>query len=90
MTPSRTSSPGPIDGDLGSVHADGGPGDPLDEGAHGAEGSLDAMPVFALWQEILVSLGGLAFVSLLLLVFVLVARFLAPRVLGRDDGSSQD
>jgi hypothetical protein len=48
------------------------------------------MPVFAVLQEILVALGGLAFVSLLLFVFVLVARFLAPRVLGKDDGSSRD
>ena len=48
------------------------------------------MVVFALVQEILVALGGLAFVSLLLFVFVLVARFLAPRVLGRDDGSTSD
>ena len=47
------------------------------------------MPVLALVQEILVALGGLAFVSLVLAIFVLVARFLAPRVLGRDDGSSQ-
>jgi hypothetical protein len=48
------------------------------------------MPVLAVLQEILVAVGGLAFVSLLLLVFVLVARFLAPRLLGRDDGSSRD
>ena len=47
------------------------------------------MPVLALVQEILVALGGLAFVSLVLAIFVLVARFLAPRVLGKDDGSSQ-
>ena len=46
------------------------------------------MPAFALIQEVLVALGGLAFVSLLLLIFVLVARFLAPRVLGKDDGST--
>jgi hypothetical protein len=46
------------------------------------------VPAFALVQEILVALGGLAFVSLLLAIFVLVARFLAPRVLGKDDGSS--
>jgi hypothetical protein len=45
---------------------------------------------FAVLQEILVALGGLAFVSLLLFLFVLVARFLAPRVLGRDDGSTRD
>jgi hypothetical protein len=48
------------------------------------------MLVLAVLQEILVALGGLAFVSLLLFVFVLVARFLAPRVLGRDDGSTRD
>jgi hypothetical protein len=48
------------------------------------------MPVLGVLQEILVAVGGLAFVSLLLFLFVLVARFLAPRVLGRDDGSSQD
>ena len=48
------------------------------------------MPVFAVLQEVLVALGGLAFVSLLLFVFVLVARFLAPRVLGKDDGSTRD
>ena len=46
------------------------------------------MPVFALIQEVLVALSGLAFVSLLLAIFVLVARFLAPRLLGKDDGSS--
>jgi len=46
------------------------------------------MPVFALIQEVLVALGGLAFVSLLLAIFVLVARFLAPRLLGKDDGST--
>ena len=48
------------------------------------------MPVFAVLQEILVALGGLVFVSLLLFLFVLVARFLAPRVLGKDDGSTRD
>ena len=53
-----------------------------------AEGTLGAMVVLALIQEVLVALGGLAFVCLLLAVFVLVARYLAPRVLGRDDGSS--
>jgi len=49
---------------------------------------LAAMVVVALIQEVLVALGGLAFVCLLLAVFVLVARYLAPRVLGKDDGSS--
>ena len=37
---------------------------------------------------LLIALGGLAFVSLLLAILVLVARFLAPRVLGKDDGST--
>jgi len=46
------------------------------------------MPLFALLQEVLVALGGLAFVCLLLFVFVLVARFLAPRLLGDRDGST--
>jgi len=46
------------------------------------------MPVLAVLQEILVAIGGFAFVCLLLCLFVLVARFLAPRVLGRDDGST--
>jgi hypothetical protein len=77
-------------GDLGALHADGGPRHPLDQSAHRAEGTLGAMPVLAVLQEILVALGGLAFVSLLLFLFVLVARFLAPRVLGKDDGSSRD
>ena len=44
----------------------------------------------ALVQEVLVALGGLAFVSLVLAIFVLIARFLAPRLLGKDDGSSHD
>jgi hypothetical protein len=39
---------------------------------------------------LLVALGGLAFVCLVLAIFVLIARFLAPRILGRDDGSSLD
>jgi len=47
------------------------------------------MPVFAFLEALLVALGGLAFVCLLLAVFVLVARFIAPRLLGKDDGSSQ-
>ena len=46
------------------------------------------MVTFALLKEVLVALGGLAFVCLVLAVFVLVARFLAPRLLGKDDGSS--
>jgi hypothetical protein len=43
----------------------------------------------ALVREVLVALGGLAFVCLVLAIFVLIARYLAPRLLGRDDGSSQ-
>ena len=39
---------------------------------------------------LLIALGGLAFVSLLLSIFVLITRFLAPRLLGNDDGSSLD
>jgi hypothetical protein len=42
----------------------------------------------AVVRELLVALGGLGFVSLVLAVFVLVARFLARRILGDDDGSS--
>ena len=53
-----------------------------------AEGSLGAMLPLALVQEVLVALGGLAFVCLVLAIFVLIARYLAPRLLGRDDGSS--
>ena len=37
---------------------------------------------------LLIALGGLAFVCLVLAIFVLITRFLAPRVLGKDDGSS--
>lgn len=43
---------------------------------------------FALVTGLLVSLAGLAFVCLVLAVFVVLARFLARRVLGDDDGSS--
>jgi hypothetical protein len=39
-------------------------------------------------QELLMALAGLGFVSLVLAVFVVVARFLARRILGDDDGSS--
>jgi hypothetical protein len=39
---------------------------------------------------LLVALGGLLFVCLVLAIFVVIARFLAPRLLGRDDGSSID
>jgi hypothetical protein len=42
----------------------------------------------ALVQEFLMALGGLGFVSLVLAVFVVIARFLARRLLGDDDGSS--
>jgi len=42
----------------------------------------------AILQEFLYALGGLAFVSLVLAVFVVIARFLARRLLGDDDGSS--
>jgi len=42
----------------------------------------------AVVRELLVALGGLGFVSLVLAIFVLVARFLARRILGDDDGSS--
>jgi len=45
------------------------------------------LPV-AVVRELLVALGGLGFVSLVLAVFVVVARFLARRILGDDDGSS--
>jgi hypothetical protein len=37
---------------------------------------------------LLIALGGLAFVCLVLAIFVVIAKFLAPRLLGRDDGSS--
>jgi hypothetical protein len=39
---------------------------------------------------LLVALGGLAFVSLVLAIFVLIARFLAPRLLGKNNASSHD
>jgi hypothetical protein len=39
-------------------------------------------------REFLMALGGLGFVSLVLAVFVVVARFLARRLLGSSDGSS--
>jgi hypothetical protein len=55
----------------------------------GARGAYaQAMLVFGFVPELLVALGGVAFVSLVLAVFVLVARFLAKRILGDDDGSS--
>ncbi len=39
-------------------------------------------------MALLYSLGGLAFVSLLMALFVVIARFVARRVLDDDDGSS--
>ena len=39
-------------------------------------------------EALLVSLAGLGFVSLVLALFVLIARFAARRLLGDDDGSS--
>ena len=39
---------------------------------------------------LLIALGGLAFVCLVLAIFVLITCFLAPRLLGKDDGSSLD
>ena len=46
------------------------------------------MALFGVLQELLVALGGLGFVSLVLAVFVIIARFAAKRLLGKDDGSS--
>jgi hypothetical protein len=46
------------------------------------------MPLFGLIQEFLVALAGLGFVSLVLAVFVVIARFAAKRLLDKDDGSS--
>ena len=37
---------------------------------------------------LLIALGGLAFVCLVLAIFVLIAKFLAPRLLGDRDGST--
>ena len=45
-------------------------------------------PLFGVIQELFVALAGLGFVCLVLAVFVVVARFLARRILGKDDGSS--
>ena len=39
---------------------------------------------------LLIALGGLAFVCVVLAIFVLITRVLAPRLLGKDDGSSLD
>ena len=46
------------------------------------------MLVFGVIREFLWALGGLAFVSLVLALFVVLARFAAKRLLGDDDGSS--
>jgi hypothetical protein len=42
----------------------------------------------AMLQALLFALGGLAFVSLVLALFVVLARFTARRVLDEHDGSS--
>jgi hypothetical protein len=39
-------------------------------------------------DAVLYALVGFAWVCLLAAVFVALAKFLAPRILGRDDGSS--
>ena len=46
------------------------------------------MLLISVVRELLVALAGLGFVSLVLAVFVIVARFVARRVLADDDGSS--
>jgi len=46
------------------------------------------MAPFALVQELFVSLGGIVFVSLVLALFVVLAKFAARRVLDEDDGSA--
>jgi hypothetical protein len=46
------------------------------------------MLLLGIIQELLIALAGLAFVSLVLAVFVIIARFVARRVLDKDDGSS--
>ncbi len=43
---------------------------------------------FAVVKEFLFALGGLGFVSLVTWLFVVLARFVARRVLDDDDGSS--
>jgi len=43
---------------------------------------------FALFHETLIVLAGLGFVCLMTALFVLIARFVARRVLADDDGSS--
>ena len=47
------------------------------------------MVLISVVREFLVPLAGLGFVSLVLAVFVILARFVARRVLADDDGSSQ-
>ena len=71
-------------GDLRALHAHGGTAHALHERAHPGEASLNAV------TGLLIALGGLAFVCLVLAIFVLITRFLAPRLLGKDDGSSLD
>jgi len=44
----------------------------------------------AVVTEFLVALAGLGFVCLVTALFVVIAKVLAPRLLGRDDGSSID
>jgi hypothetical protein len=46
------------------------------------------MLLIGLVREFLVALAGLGFVSLVLAIFVVIARFAAKRLLGDDDGSS--
>jgi len=48
----------------------------------------NVMLVFGVIREFLWALGGLAFVSLVLALFVVLARFAAKHLLGDDDGSS--
>jgi hypothetical protein len=45
-------------------------------------------PPFAFVHELLVTLAGLGFVCLVTALFVVIARFAASRLLGKDDGSS--
>jgi hypothetical protein len=44
---------------------------------------------FALVQEFLVALAGLGFVSAVTALFVVLARFVARRLLDEDDGSTK-
>jgi hypothetical protein len=46
------------------------------------------MTPYALVVEFLAALGGLAFVCLVTALFVVIAKVVAPRLLGKDDGSS--